>query len=179
MSKNVAIVKAIEGAVETIRKAPDDKKPALLDSLLSISQKLMRVTKQFSDIPDTYVTKLSPMIEKQLSAAERRTERAADQFLTVAEEIKPLLDGVDEATKKEIQNKLNEMFEISTFQDLVAQHLNEVKLLMNDLTYDIEELQEALIALGDSSMGGGKKFERSVQQKRSDEHLLNGPSTDF
>lgn len=172
-----SVIAAIKEAHQAIKSAPDSKKAELVDFIVRLLKKIVPVAEQFGDIPQNYATKIQPMMLKQLQAAEKRTERAADSFLSIAEELMPMLDGLPEARKKEIQEKINEMFEASSFQDLVAQHLNEIKLLVNDLTYDIEGLQETLMELGNTSWQG-TDFKRSVQQKRSDAHLLNGPSTD-
>lgn len=170
----VDVIQEISDALET---AQEDKKPALVKSIIMIMKQIAKTVDEFNDIPETYSQKLHPAMLAQMKAAERRTEEATDKFLTISEKIGAVLKDVPEPAKATIQNSLNEIFETSSFQDLVAQHLNEIRLLIDDLTYDIESLDFAIKSL--TSEEAGQSVQRTIKTRRPDDHLLNGPATDF
>ncbi len=157
---------------ETLSDVPDDKKLVLVDSLVQLTQRLMGDLAKLGDIPENYLTVLEPSITEQIDAAEKRTERAADVILGATEKIMTSLPGVQGPIRQEIQNQVNAIFEASNFQDLVSQHLNEIKLRVELLTRDMRFLNDSMAGI---AAGGGTN--RAREPRRSDAHLLNGPST--
>lgn len=170
MNNLIDTIHETRAALETV---PDDKKKVLIDSLIVLTQKMLDKVMTFSDLPDSYLNGLLPSITAQLEAADKRTERAADKLLGSGEAIMGAFGKPD--AKDVIMNEVNKIFETCSFQDLVSQHLNEVKLRLKDLTDDMTDFQESLNALAGESAGNAG--DRPKRQKRPDAHLLNGPST--
>ncbi|MGE3714812.1 MAG: hypothetical protein AB7F82_09850, partial [Alphaproteobacteria bacterium] len=71
-------------------------------------------------------------------------------------------------------------FEISGFQDLVAQHVNEIKMRMDALKGDMEELEAVFEAFtSDGTQHAAKPKSTKHTNKRLENDLLNGPTTDI
>lgn len=171
------LIALIQKTKETMDDLPPEKKETLMTAMISLSKKLLDQVNGLMDIPESYHVTLCPAMIAQLHAAERRTEKAADDILSAAEGISNALARVEGPGKTEIQTRINAIFEASSFQDLVSQHLNETKLLIDDLSVDMDKLQRSFDVLnGSESMN---RVALKTKEKRSDAHLLNGPSTHF
>lgn len=159
---------------EALDKVPDDKKVALVDSLFQLTRRMVDDVVQLNDIPEHYLSQIEPIMSNQILAAEKRTEKAANDILAATENIMSLLPAVQGPVKQDIQNQVNALFEASNFQDLVSQHLNEIKLRLDQLNKDMQMLSDVMAGL---SSGKQSSSARAREPRRSDAHLLNGPTT--
>lgn len=170
--------------LETIHKIREsskvveaDKKDILINSMVRLSEKVIGTFQDIKDIPESLEKGVLPQVETQLKAAEKRTETAVDDIMNAAENALAALSKVEGAGKPEIEKAVNAIFEASCFQDLMAQHLNEVKLLINNFEHELKYMRESIEYLESDSMK--EKPVRKKALERSDQHLLNGPATDF
>lgn len=173
----LTLIKIMEQTQAGIDVLPDDKKQDVINKLVKLAKKMIQDLGSFSDVPKEYSFKIYPAMKDQLSAAEKRTEKAADDIMSAAEIIMAQLPSINGPAKDKIQNAINQIFEASSFQDLVAQHLNEVKLLATDFDADMKAMGEMMDEIGTG--GDSSKRPSSPNNKRPDAHLLNGPSTNF
>lgn len=173
----LTLIKIMEQTQAGIDVLPDNKKQDVINKLVTLAKKMIQDLGSFSDVPKEYSYKIYPAIKDQLSAAEKRTEKAADEIMGAAEIIMSQLPDINGPAKDKIQNAINQIFEASSFQDLVAQHLNEVKLLATNFDEDMKAMGEMMDDIG--SGGDSSKRPDSSTSKRPDAHLLNGPSTNF
>lgn len=167
------ILEAVHEVQAAIDHVPDDKKAELITQIIALSHKLLSSITEVGNIPGYYQEQLRPDMEAQLNAAEKRTEKAADTFLNIAEALTALSAKADPALRDALQSQVNAIFEASSFQDLVAQHLNEVKLRLKELNEHMEALQQVFSGAPDSAKGRKKPL-----LKPTGDPLLNGPSTD-
>ena len=168
------LLATIQETRKSIDVVADDKKLSLVDSMMTLCKKLIDNVLSFADVPEKFDTQMYPAISDQIKAAEKRTEKAADDIMSATENIMAALGQIEGAGKDKIQTEVNNLFEACNFQDLVAQHLKEIQLLANSLKDDMSELKDAMGEMGSASGGG---VERKKRAERSDAHLLNGPST--
>lgn len=166
------VLKTIEETRDAMDGVTSDKKIMLVNSLVTLSKKVIAHILAFRDVPVRFEAVLHPAIAAQLQAAETRTEKAADDIMTATERIAAILPGLQEEERAAIQVQVNALFEACNFQDLVAQHLNEIHLLVGDLSRDMKAL-----AAGMEDVGGGEGGGRPRREERPDSHLLNGPTT--
>jgi chemotaxis regulatin CheY-phosphate phosphatase CheZ len=95
--------------------------------------------------------------KKELQAAIKETEKAANSFMDIAENLQKLIPEIaDKNLSEKIQNFVTKIFESSDFQDIVSQRLAKV-------VSNIDEIKNH----------GGVNFER--KKKTKEEELLNGP----
>lgn len=168
-----SIIETIHEMNGAMRDMPDDKKIQAAQTMLALMKNVFGHLEILKEASERYRDELFPVIEKQLEAAEKRTEKGIDQILTACEKMgqEPVLADGD--AKKTLQRYTGAIFQASNFQDLSAQHLNEVKLRLDDvgramdLFIDIMTADPAQIAL---------KIEKYKRPGRSDAHLLNGPA---
>lgn len=174
----MSLFQTIEETKIAIDSVADEKKVPLVKSLITLTKKVMTSALSFKDIPENFETVILPGMTSQLEAAEKRTEKAADSIMTSTEKIMSALGDIEGKGKDIIQTEVNNLFEACNFQDLVAQHLNEIKLLTDDLAADMSDLSAAMNEMGEGGENGSVA-KRPRKEKRPDSHLLNGPSTDF
>lgn len=167
------MIDTIRDMRDALDKVDDDKKTALVDSLLKLTRRMSDDLVTLADIPEQYLTQLEPVITEQIRAAEKRTEKAADDILAVAEKLMAAMPAVQGPIKNDMQNQVNALFEAVNFQDLVSQHLNEIILRMNMVSKDMQTLRDLMMNMG----AGGKTGSRNREPRRADAHLLNGPTT--
>lgn len=170
-----SIIDAINDIEKNLVTMPDEKKLAALDTTFILIRKIFSEISILRDVAGNYETVLYPEIAQQLAAAEKRTEKGLDQILSACEALPKDIGAADDAVKKAVQEKINIIFEASNFQDLSAQHLNEVKLRL-------EKVKNAMNLINDILTGDpaqiDKRIERYKHMDRPDAHLLNGPATD-
>lgn len=169
------LFQTIQETSAALKTVPEEKKQPLVTSLVQLIQRVSKDLGRFADIPLHFNNKTYPALTGQITAAEKRTEKAADDIMTAAEKIMSALAHVDGAGKTDIQTGLNAIFEASSFQDLVAQHLQEIRTLTEDINTDMKDLATNF-STGSSDEG---TMTRPPRDKRPDAHLLNGPTTDF
>jgi chemotaxis regulatin CheY-phosphate phosphatase CheZ len=169
MSDLKAFIRETMPALET---APDEKKAQILKQISSLLERTFENLSSFSDIPEYFFETIQPNVERQVRAVEIRTERAADAVMTSCEKISASLKDVPPESKKAIQQQINKVFEACNFQDLVAQHANEVRLLMKELGDDIGDMKAFLASDGYEI----PKVRTKDKNRRPDAHLLNGPA---
>lgn len=153
------------------------------DALKSQYDLLYRQLSDLALLPKNFKSKISPGILEQIKAADKRTEDSADVIMTAAENIMALTSELDANKSDKIINEINKIFEASSFQDLVSQHLNEIKLLVEELNEDMAVVEAVLNkgTTGSSKSDTGAfsaHKEKQQKKKRPDDHLLNGPATD-
>lgn len=173
-----SLIDTIRKTKESISNISIEKRADVIDLLMVLTARLVDNITSLNDIPKSFTDTIQPSIKAQLIAAEKRIETATDDILGAAEKISSALNHVSEPAKKEIQIQLNRIFEASGFQDLVSQHLNEITIQMDDMSIDIEQLQSCLEGMHDCNTPKTVLRVKS-KDKRSDAHLLNGPSTSF
>ena len=170
-----SIIQAIHDIKNTIKTMPDDKKLVAIDSTLELIKKIFDEIGILQEVAQNYETVVYPEITAQLAAAEKRTEKGIDQILTACESLPKSVASASDDVKKAVQDKVNVIFEASNFQDLTAQHLNEVKLRL-------EKVKQAMSLVQDILNGDPAQIDiriaRYRHMERSDAHLLNGPVTD-
>lgn len=158
--------------LNAFQNADDQKKVTIAARLGLVLESLLIKIAEFSDIPQHFLTQSYPSISLQIQAIDKRTEHAVDKYMGVAERLRKIVADAPDPIKKAVQAEINVMFEASNFQDLVSQHANEIKLLMDDVKADMTDIQ-SLTGVAPS----GKVHERSRNKnKRADDHLLNGPA---
>lgn len=166
------LIKTMQDAQDALGKVDGDKKVDIVNNLVSLSKKLVHHIAAFADIPQNFSKSLYPTITAQITAADKRTEKAADDIMGAAESIMAIADNLEGDTKTKLMEQVNAIFETCSFQDLVAQHLNEIRLRVDDLKEDMDDLSD--MANGNTS---SEEKLKKRKQKRSDAHLLNGPAT--
>jgi hypothetical protein len=167
------IANVIEETLAAMEQLPEDKRAKLAESLAHLSRKALEQVQGISALPGHYREQLRPQVESQLQAAEKRTEMAAEAFLTIAERLGALAGKTsDPLVQQVLQAECGKIFEACSFQDLVAQHLNEITLRLKEMDQWMGALQSALN--GDAH-DAAKALDR-IQQQAGDQ-LLNGPST--
>ncbi|WP_435641126.1 hypothetical protein [Micavibrio aeruginosavorus] len=174
-----SLIQTIHETSQAMDHVSPEKRAALADSMAQLAKRLADHVSALDDIPNHYQTFLMPAINDQITAAEKRTEKAADQILTAAESIMKSLSKMKGDAAAEIQNQANIIFEATSFQDLVTQHLNEIRLRMKELNDDMLALQECMITISSGSGDGTAAKPRARKAERPDAHLLNGPTTNF
>ncbi|AGH97274.1 hypothetical protein [Micavibrio aeruginosavorus] len=174
-----SIIQTIQETSQAMGHVSPEKRAALADSIAQLAKRLADHVSALDDIPSHYQTFTMPAISDQIAAAEKRTEKAADQILTAAESIMKSLTKMKGDAAAEIQNQANIIFEATSFQDLVTQHLNEIRLRMKELNDDMLALQDCMINISSGSADGTQPKQRTRKSERPDAHLLNGPTTNF
>lgn len=152
----------------------NDKKEIIFGNLAKLTKKLLEKLSAFCLVPEDFSNKIYPAITLQIQAGEKRTEKAADDIMGAAEKIMNAASALDGDVKNTIMTEVNTIFEACSFQDLVAQHLNEIRLCVEDIHADMENLKGALEGAQESGKTAIPK-----KQKRPDAHLLNGPPTNI
>lgn len=173
------LIKTIENTCSAITHVAPEKRAVLMESVIQLSKKLAEHISALDDVPHHYQTFTMPSINDQITAAEKRTERAAEKILTAAENIMKSVQKIPGDACKEIQNQTNIIFEATSFQDLVTQHLNEIRLRMNELNDDMDALKSCIENICGSSGDTENLSIRTRRNERPDAHLLNGPTTNI
>lgn len=176
MSHLIETIKATQAKFDTV---PEEKKLELVTSMLGLTKKLVADLSEFTQIPKTFEEQHYPQITQQLAAAEKRTDVGIDKIMSAAEAIMKLAGDLDAEPQDKIMKCVNVIFEAASMQDLVAQHLNEIKLCLDDLQEDFQILDDFLSDKDSENQGRNTYAKKKAEKaKRSDSHLLNGPPTD-
>ena len=160
---------------EAIDSTEGEKKVAIVNKMMPLFEKIFCGISDFSDVVEDYFKETEPAVEAQVKAIYDKTENAADSFMTQAENISKILPNLPDAQKAALQTIVNSIFEASSFQDLVAQHANEIRLKMKDLSDDMSDLKGFIDGTDQSSGSESGRIRSKDQNKRPDAHLLNGP----
>lgn len=177
MSAN--LIQTIQDTRDKFETVSPEKREELLDILMLLTKKLTSQLADFSQIPENFIEDYHPRFEMQLKAAEKRTDEGIDKIMGAAESIMSTCGTLASGEKDKIMEQVNVIFEASSMQDLVAQHLNEMKILMDEMKEDFEIFSSVLSDTDGKATEGAYKRLKSQKEKRPDKHLLNGPSTDF
>lgn len=177
--KNSNVLHTIEQLETSFDKVSEEDRGKLTTSLASLLRRISDDLLALGDVPSYYLSEYEPMILKQLQAADKRTENAANEYMDIAEEISKEARSLEPPAKDKMQKLVYKIYENSNFQDLVSQHLNEIRLLLETTNKDISELKSILDGLGIDPKSDAAKKRRQTQIKRPDDHLLNGPALDF
>lgn len=170
------ILDTINELNKSIDGVPDERKVMAANSMIVLIKSIFGHLEILKEAASHYQNDLLPTITKQLAAAEKRTEKGVDQIMTACENMAkdPALTA-DTTIKKAVQTYGNAIFEASNFQDLSAQHLNEVKLRL-------EEVNNAMGLFMDIMTKEPSQIAQSIARYKRprglDAHLLNGPSTE-
>lgn len=105
----------------------------------------------------------------ELDAIIGATEQASGTIMDACEGIQELLDGVSEPQRSKIQDKVTEIFEACSFQDITGQRITKVVKVVKTIEAKIEEF------LGDTSLLAGQGAVKKDISEWSDEELKNGP----
>lgn len=170
------IIDEMKRMTDAIAVVDGQKRTDLLILLSKLAQQISVNIAGLGDGLERFEKQLLPAINAQLAAADKRTEIAADKLMGSTEKISAILKTVPAAEKDAIQKELNAIFETCSFQDLVSQHLNEVRLRLGDLEKETVLIRDTINSLGSSAESAAMRRRR--EEQRSDAHLLNGPSTE-
>ncbi len=172
------LIGVIKQSTEAMAKAPDDKKIVIAETVNKLIQRVAGDMVDINERNDAFLTKQIPAIYAQLEAADKRTEKAANQIMTCAERMMPLLKDCPDPAKAELQKYINIIFEAGSFQDLVAQHVNEVRRIVKDVEEDASDIKAIMNTTAtDDAFSHQARARLRQKQQRPDAHLLNGPST--
>ncbi len=167
----------LEEALDILKTAPEDKKALIVEKLVPVFEHILKTRVALDGMFETYFERVEPGIGNQIKAIDKRTEESANAIIDSCERITKATKDFPDAQKKPIQNEINAIFQASNFQDLVSQHANEIKLLLEDLSVDMSHSQNVLTqSASDEDTDPSSPLPKS---KRSDAHLLNGPTTIF
>ncbi len=167
----------LQDALEALKKSPEDKKILVIEKLIPVFERMLKTKVTFDSMLKDYFERTEPSIKNQIKAIDKRTEESANAILDASGRISKSIKDLPDVQKNAVQKEVNVIFQASNFQDLVSQHANEIKLLIEDLTVDMEAFQN-----GYTQSAKGKDVDPSApipKSKRSDAHLLNGPTTIF
>ena len=171
-----ALVDTIKEVGTALQSVDEDKRAVLVKSLVQLVNKLTDRMHNLGDISADF-QKHYPVIEKQLLAIEKRTEKATDEIMEIAEALGADTNDLTGESKEKVQKHVNSLFEVSGFQDLVAQHVIEVKTRVADVKEDMDALQHTISEFGASDSPDGEARKKKTSKRLSSD-LLNGPSTD-
>lgn len=169
-----SIIDTVQTLLDSLETASDEKKVATVKSLAALSKRLIGDISTMTEVTEKYQETILPALYAQLNAAEKRTEKAVDEILSACEDMVKAVKDENPNVKSAIQTHTNRIFETSAFQDLVSQHLNEIKIKIDDVGRNLGILQEIIKGDPDKISENIKKLQKS---KGFDDHLLNGPST--
>ncbi len=164
----------LKETTEALKSADDAKKAILATKLSGVLETFVEKLSFFSDIPEHFKETVEPQVEAQVKSIEDKTEHAADAILTACENVGSAIKDAPAEIKSAVQNEINKIFEASNFQDLVAQHANEIRILMKDIKADMSDIQN-ITGETDGKVNPAERSRNS--NKRPDDHLLNGPPT--
>lgn len=169
MSELQAIIADMGSAAEGF--APKNKQ-VLLKLVTTLTGKMEAQSEEIRQMRDYYCDSAYGTIAAQLDAVEKRTDHAADAIMSAAEELLTLAGSGSLSAKDSpaLLEKVNAIFEACTFQDLVAQHVHEVRQVADALK---SEFSAEGMALGSK---GSIRSSVKARDKRPDRALLNGPS---
>lgn len=172
------LITVIKESTEAMAKVPEDRKAAIAETVNKLIQRVAEDMVGINERNDTFLLKQIPAIYAQLAAADKRTEKAANQIMTCAERMMPLLKECPDHIKTELQKYINIIFEAGNFQDLVAQHVNEVRRIVKDVEEDATDIKAIMNTTAtDDAYSHQARARMRQKQQRPDAHLLNGPST--
>ena len=175
---SASIIDVLQQSIQMLDKAPDDKKLLLVGQVSKLVQRIAADIVQIDERNAAFLENKLPALHAQMDAADKRTEKAADQILSCCERMMPLLKDCPDAVKTELQKYINMIFSAGNFQDLVAQHINEVRLIIKDHGEDVADIK-AIMSSGatEDTFSHLARTRLREKQVRSDAHLLNGPPT--
>lgn len=166
---------ALHETLDALKNAPKDKKAIITEKLAPVLEDILKSVITFDSILKEFFEHVEPGMAAQIVAIDKRTEKSANLILDASERISTHIKPLPAAQKDPIQKEINLIFQACNFQDLVSQHANEIRLLLKDLTADMEYSKNVM---SDTNKQGNVDFEAQRRQnKRPDAHLLNGPTT--
>ncbi|WP_210162910.1 protein phosphatase CheZ [Pleomorphomonas oryzae] len=122
---------------------------------------------RLSDMRDEHI----PTAGRELDAIVEATEEATNTIMSAAEEIMGA-DAADiEAYQGLVSEKVIDIFQACSFQDITGQRISKVVSTLNALDKRITTLVEKLKILRISDVAG----EETAAEKRARELMLNGP----
>lgn len=156
--------------------APDEKKILIASKLGGPLEGMLKVIFSFNGMIEKFNATIHPEVQSQIKAIDARTEKAANDIIDANSDMTLALKGIPEANAKAIQKQINRIYEACNFQDLVSQHANEIRLVMNELAEDMTYFKKAISKPNAIDHKSFAEHEAD-KKKRSDSHLLNGPTT--
>ena len=168
----------IESILNDLQNLPHDKKEIVTPKVAQKLHDIIDTLVTFNSMVKEYEEVIVPRITEQISAIDSRSEGAADKILDLGLEISKFVADLPDDKGKELQNHINEIYESCSFQDLVSQHANEIRLTIERLTTDIGYFKQALSI---SNYKENYSFaEHKDRTKASAEgKFLNGPTTEL
>jgi chemotaxis regulatin CheY-phosphate phosphatase CheZ len=176
---STSIVDVLQQTVKALDQAPAEKKVTLVETVGKLVQRIAADIVQINERNNSFLDNKLPALNAQLDAADKRTEKAANQILTCCERMMPLLKDCPAPAKAELQKYINLIFAAGNFQDLVSQHINEVRKIVQDQGEDAADIKAIMSSsASDDAFSHQARARLREKQVRSDAHLLNGPPTD-
>lgn len=176
---STSIVDVLQQTVQALDHAPAEKKVALVETVGKLVQRIAADIVQINERNNSFLENKLPALNAQLDAADKRTEKAANQILTCCERMMPFLKDCPDPAKTELQKYINLIFSAGNFQDLVSQHINEVRKIVQDQGEDAIDIRAIMSSnASDDAFSHQARARLREKQVRSDAHLLNGPPTD-
>lgn len=163
--------------LEQVSKAssnmPDGKRKEMDLLLTALAGKIDALT-NYERLRKYYHTTAGDALNAQLNAIDKRTETAADDIMGAAEVIMDILgkEKPGPETNQKILDQVNKIFEACSFQDLITQHVTELRHL-------VTTVGDGFGPVTTDTSSGGKSALHKKKDTRPDSHLLNGPTTNI
>jgi chemotaxis protein CheZ len=117
-----------------------------------------------------------PQAGRELDAIVEATEEATNTIMTAAEEIMAADPSDPDAYQAVVNDKIVEIFEACSFQDITGQRISKVVTTLNHLDARISTLIERLKLMRiDNSAAPAGAADESEEERRRRELILHGP----
>lgn len=141
----------------------------IFEEIKNISQKIKEVKGNVAGISDEEISKkFISDANLELNAVVKATSDATNKILDAAENIQKEATKLPEDVRKPIVDKVTEIFEASTFQDITGQRIKKVVSVL----IDIEKSIENLINVFGGKVAAGNSAVKAV---KTDKDLMRGP----
>ena len=168
----------IQDILSALKEAPDDKKILIASKMGIVLGGMIKIIVSFDGMLNEYNKTIEPTIINQVKAIDSRGEKSVNVILDANSEISELIKKAPKEVSDSVQEQVNKIYQACNFQDLMSQHANEIRLVVDELTSDMNYFKQAFSKPNAIDV---KTFEehQDKKEKRSDSHLLNGPSTEI
>lgn len=146
--------------------------PAVTEELQVIAREITRMKQEISALrANDMKTSRIPEAGRELDAIVEATESATHSIMEAAEEIMGADASDQEAYQTLVSNKMIEIFEACTFQDITGQRISKVVSTLNYIDERVSAFVEKLrIPEGMETAG-----EETEEERRKRELILHGP----
>jgi chemotaxis protein CheZ len=143
---------------------------SLFDEMRYISSYIQRTRLEISNLrPNDLSEDRIPGAGAELHAVVQHTAEATNLIMAVAEDVMAADTSDDAAYQAFVSDKMMEIFEACTFQDITGQRIKKV---VDTLTHIEQRLERFASVMGVEDA----ELEETLEDKRKRENLLNGPA---